>query len=88
MRGGIIMWKEIKNYALLWDNKKRKGIVKVLLVDDVYYKIVVTSAVELNAIGNILREEKNLSYNVISGQIACGWKPSGDEKEFSHLAQK
>jgi len=82
------MWKEIKNYALLWDNKKRKGIVKVLLVDDVYYKIVVTSAVELNAIGNILREEKNLSYNVISGQIACGWKPSGDEKEFSHLAQK
>ena len=82
------MWKEIKNYALLWDNKKRKGIVKVLLVDDVYYKIVVTSAVELNAIGNILREEKNLSYNINSGQIACGWKPSGDEKEFSHLAQK
>ena len=72
MRGGIIMWKEIKDYALLWDSKKRKGIIKVMLVDDVYYKIVVTSAEELNAIGNILREEKNLSYNIISGQIACG----------------
>ena len=86
MRGGIIMWKEIKNYALLWDSKKRKGIVRVLLVDDVYYKMVVTSAEELNAIGNILREEKNLSYNIISGQIACGWKPSR-ENEFSHFAQ-
>ncbi len=82
------MWKEIKNYALLWDSKKGKGIVRVLLVDDVYYKIKVTSAEELNAIANILREEKNLSYNIISGQIACGWKPSKDEKEFSHLAQK
>jgi len=82
------MWKEIKNYALLWDSKKRKGIVRVLLVDDVSYKIVVTSAEELNAIGNILREEKNLSYNIISGQIACGWKPSRDEKEFSHFAEE
>ena len=82
------MWKEIKNYALLWDSKKHKGIIKVLLVDDVYYKIVVKSAKELNAIANILREEKNLSYNIISGSIACGWKPSSDENEFSYLAQQ
>ena len=73
------MWKEIKNYALLWESKKRKGIIKVLLVDDVYYKISVKSERELDAIANILRKEKNLSYNIISGSIACGWKPSRDE---------
>ena len=82
------MWREVKKYAVFWDGKKHKGIIKVLLVDDVYYKIVVTSAEELNAIGNILREEKNLRYDIISGQIACGWKPSKNEKEFSHLAQE
>ena len=72
------MWKDIKNYALLWDSKKRKGIVKVLLEDDVYYKIIVKSASELNAIGSILRKEKHLSYNIVSGSIACSAKSSTD----------
>ena len=83
------MWKEIKKYALLWDGKKRKGIIKVLLVDDVYYTIVVKSAKELHAVGNILREEKNVSYNILSGSIACNsWKPPKVEHEFSYFAQK
>ena len=74
------MWKEIKNYALLWDSKKRKGIVKVLLEDDVYYNITVKSERELHALANILRKEKNLSYHIVSGSIACGLQPSTDKK--------
>ena len=78
------MWREVKKYAVFWDGKKHKGIIKVLLVDDVYYTIVVKSPKELNAIRNILRKEKNVSYNIRSGSIACNsWKPQKEEQEFS-----
>lgn len=68
------MWATIKAYALLWNAKKHRGIVKVVLEDGSDYKIVTKSASELNALGNILRNEKPVHYNKSSGSIASAWE--------------
>ncbi|MCH8954173.1 hypothetical protein IIA28_02480 [candidate division KSB1 bacterium] len=73
------MWEIIKAYALLWDPKKQKGIVKFILEDGSDHKIVVKSASELNALGNILRNEQPVHYNKHRGSIASGWELIKDE---------
>ena len=73
------MWETIKAYALLWNAKKHKGIIKVVLDDGSDHKIVVTSASELNALGNILRNEEPVHFNTNSGSIASAWELIKDE---------
>lgn len=68
-------WKKIIDYAVLWNPKKQKGILKIMLDDQVDYRIVVKSSAELDAIANIFRNEKPVYYNVVSGSIASAWKP-------------
>ena len=72
-------WKRVKNYAMLWNPRKQKGIIKLTLADNVEYKIVVTSPVEFNALGDIFRHEKSVYYNLTSGSIASGWIPLSKE---------
>ncbi len=73
-------WRKIRDYALLWNARKRRGIIKILLQDDVDYKLVVRSAKEFEAIANILRVEKTVYYNIISGSIASAWQSISDDK--------
>jgi len=70
-------WKKIRDYAVLWDMRKNKGIIKIILKDDVRYKIVVNSPQELDALANIFRQEKVVFYNIVSGAIATAWKSTG-----------
>ena len=74
-----ITWRKIKDYALLWNISKCKGIIKIILEDGVDYKKVVKSASELDAIANILRNEKTVYYNLVTGSIASSWKPIIEE---------
>ena len=73
------MWEIVKAYALLWNSKKHKGIIKVVLEDGSDHKIVVKSASELNTLGNILRNEQPVHYNKQSGSIASAWELIKDE---------
>ena len=68
-------WKKVRNYAVLWNPGKRKGIIKITLDDGVDYKVVVKSVDELNCITDMLRFEKNIFYNIVSGSFASGWVP-------------
>jgi uncharacterized phage-associated protein len=70
-------WKRVKEYAVLWNSRRQKGIVKFVLEDDVGYKIVVKSSEELEAIANVFRFEKRVFYNIVSGSIASGWNLMG-----------
>lgn len=72
-------WKKIKEYAVLWNTSKQKGIIKLTLIDNVDYKIVVTSSHELELLANIFRHEKTVYYNLTSGSIASGWIPLSKE---------
>lgn len=73
------MWKPIKAYALLWNSQRQKGIVKLILEDSSEFKIKVKSCSELDAIGNILRNESPLSFNIRTGSIATGWEAVLDD---------
>jgi uncharacterized phage-associated protein len=72
-------WKKVKDYAVLWNAGKHKGIIKLTLMDNVDYKIVVTSIHELEFLANIFRHEKTVYYNLTSGSIASGWIPLSRE---------
>ncbi|MFQ5676040.1 MAG: hypothetical protein ACE5G1_09105 [bacterium] len=73
------MWQTIKGYALLWNAKKHRGIVKVVLEDGSDHKIVTKSASELNALGNLLRNEKPVHFNQGTGSIASAWELIKDD---------
>ena len=73
-------WRKIKEYAVLWNIRRCKGIIKIILNDDVDYKIVVGSAPELDAVANIFRQEKVVYYNIVSGSIASAWKSTGRKR--------
>lgn len=73
------MWKRIEAYALLWNSRKHKGIIKVVLADGTEHKIKVKSSSEFDAMGNILRYEKPVNYNTESGAIASGWEPMKED---------
>ncbi len=72
------MWNQINAYALLWNVKKHKGIVKVVLDNkDIFnnkHRLVVKSASELSALGDILRHEKPVYFNIGTSSIASGWE--------------
>jgi len=73
------MWKRIEAYAMLWNSRKHRGIVKVVLEDGSEYKLKVKSSTEFDAMGNVLRHEKPVNYNIESGSIAAGWEPMKEE---------
>lgn len=73
------MWETVKAYALLWNSKKHKGIIKLVLEDGSDHKIVVKTASELNTLGSILRNEKPVHFNKNSGSLASAWELIKDE---------
>lgn len=77
-------WKKVKHYATLWNPGKGRGIIKVILEDEVDYKIVVKSVEEMNCITKVLSDEKNVYYNIASGSIASGWVPA---REHHHKTE-
>lgn len=77
------MWKKVQAYALLWNTKKHKGIVKIILEDGSEHKIVVKSSSELDSLGNVLRNESPVSYSLNTGSIATGWEPLQEDEGLS-----
>jgi len=74
------MWKRIEAYAMLWNSRKHRGIIKIVITDGSEYKIKVKSSTEFDALANILRYEKPVNYNTESGAVASGWEPIREDE--------
>ncbi len=75
------MFKKIEAYSLRWRSEVEEGRIYIQLGDETQEEheiIRVSSAQELSALGDILRNEEEVYYNSETGILSTGWEPPGD----------
>lgn len=76
------MYKRIVSYSLRWRAEDEEGRIYIRLGDtnkEEHEIIKVTSAQELSALGEILRNEEEVFFDSETGIISTGWEPTGPE---------
>ena len=74
------MWKQVTTYSLVWRSDKRKGLVRVTCEDGTEGRLEAPSAVELEALGSLLRSEKPIFFSDNLNAICTGPEPLGEEE--------
>jgi hypothetical protein len=74
------MWKQVTTYSLAWRSDKGQGVVRVRCEDDSEGRVEVDSALELEALGSILRNEKPIFFSDNLKALRTGPEPPGEEE--------
>ena len=74
------MWKTVERYSLGWRTKSKAGIIYLKFSDGTFANIQPHSVQEVAALGDILRNEQPVYYHTVSGDLATGWDPIGEEE--------
>ena len=72
------MWKMVEHYDLSWRTKDNVGIIYLYFSDGSYEDIQPDSIQELDALGNILRNEKPIWFHTTSKDLSTGREPTGE----------
>ena len=74
------MWKLINSYSLRWNPINNNGGIWLKYDDGEMQFIPMISAIELSALGDILRYEKPVWYHTGLNDFSTGWEPTGEEE--------
>ena len=72
------MWKIVEQYQLAWRAKDNVGIIYLFFSDGSLESIQPDSIQELDALGNILRNEKPIWFHTTSKDLTTGREPTGE----------
>jgi hypothetical protein len=72
------MWRLIINYSLNWRAAQDSGIIWLQFDNGDFGNIQPNSAIELAALGDILRNEKPVFFETETGDLSSGWEPTGE----------
>ena len=74
------MWTQVNEYFLNWQNDEGRYTVQLVLDTEVQAEIQLKSLEELDAFGNILRNEKPVFYETNLRVISTGPEPVGENE--------
>jgi len=74
------VWRQVTTYSLFWRSDKRKGLVRITCEDGTEGRLEAQSAVELEALGSLLRSEKPIFFSDNLSAICTGPEPPGEEE--------
>lgn len=74
------VWKKVDNYTLNFHNNPRRCAIRLKLADDSDAVMDHLTIEELNALGNLLREEEHVWYHSTRGDLAAHSAPPHEEE--------